>query len=101
MKKEEFNKLCQDIGACTDDVQRRSLLAKLQEDGGKDYDEITRLSESVANLQTRNNQLLDANMDLFLRVGNKTEPDKPAAKKEEPVKKAKYEDLFNEKGELK
>lgn len=101
MKKEDFAKMIQDIGTCTDDAERRKLLANLQEEASKDYDEISRLTESVTTLQSKNNKLMETNLDLFMKVGLKTTPEKDGPKPEQKEQVRKYEDLFNEKGELK
>ena len=105
MKKSEFADKIKAIGTCEDDVQRRTLLAELEEDAAKDYDELERLGTENQTLSTANETLRDANMKLFLRVGEtKTEEQK---KKDETGidtkqnEKRKFSDLFDENGGIK
>lgn len=99
MIKQEFTDRLQAIGAETDETQRRELIAALIEDGGADYDSFSTASAERDQLRSDNETLREANMKLFLRVGNKTDPDpKPG---DPPKAKPKFEDLFNEKGGIK
>lgn len=105
MKKSEFTDKIKAIGTCEDEVQRRALLAELEEDAAKDYDELERLGTENQTLTQANEGLRDANMKLFLRVGEtKTEEqrkkDETGIEDQEKEKK-KFSDLFDEKGELK
>lgn len=105
MKKSEFTDKIKAIGTCEDEVQRRTLLAELEEDAAKDYDELERLGTENQTLTTANESLRDANMKLFLRVGEtKTEEqrkkDETGIEDREKEKK-KFSDLFDEKGEFK
>lgn len=99
LTKQEFLDRLQAIGTCTDDVERRTLLANLSEDGGGIYDDYDTAETARAAAVADNEKLREANMKLFLRVGDHKEPATPA--KAEPAPEMKYEDLFNEKGELK
>ena len=99
LTKTEFQELITAIGTCEDEAQRRVLLASLSEDGSGIYDEFDTAEAArvaaVADIQ----KLREANMALFLQVGERNKPEPPAH--EEPENNMKYEDLFNEKGELK
>lgn len=105
MKKSEFTDKIREIGTCEDEVQRRTLLAELEEDAAKDYDELERLGTENQTLTTANESLRDANMKLFLRVGESKSDDQ--RKKDETgietekKDKRKFDDLFDEKGEIK
>ena len=105
MKKSEFTEKIKAIGTCEDDVQRRTLLAELEEDAAKDYDELERLGTENQTLTTANEGLRDANMKLFLRVGeSKTEEQRKKDEtgiETEKKNKRKFEDLFDEKGDIK
>lgn len=102
MTKEEFNSRISAIGTCTDDVERRELLATLGEDVGKDYDDHAAAVAERDRLTGDNERLRDANMKMFVRLGD---PNKPAPANNNPDNekkdRPKFEDLFNEKGGIK
>lgn len=102
MEKQEFLNRITEIGSCEDDVTRRELLTQLSEDASKDYDNLSTLTETNQTLMNDNETLRSANMKLFLRVGESKEHDEK--QKEAPRKeseKRSYDNLFNEKGEIK
>lgn len=99
MDKAQFTERLQAIGTEADEAQRRELIAQLITDGGADYDDHAAAVAARDQALDDNEQLRAANMKLFLRVGEKKEPGKE--KPENPTANLKYEDLFNEKGELK
>lgn len=98
LTKEEFQARITEIGTCEDEAERRELLAKLSEDGSGIYDDYTTAETARATAAADNEKLREANMKLFLRVGDHKEPETPA---KETTPDLKYENLFNEKGELK
>ncbi|MBQ8426175.1 MAG: hypothetical protein IJX16_00220 [Clostridia bacterium] len=105
MEKQEFLNRVVAIGQCDDDVQRRELLSQLSEEAGKDYDNLATLTETNATLLNERETLREANMKMFLRIGEAKDAEvvkenETGIKKEEPVKKS-FDDLFNEKGEIK
>lgn len=89
-----------EIGTCEDEATRRTLLANLTEDINSVSQEVETLTTERDNLMAANENLRESNMQLFLKVGNNnpqnTDPT-PGAETPE----LKYENLFNEKGELK
>lgn len=112
MDKENFIKKIQEIGGCEDEVQRRTLLAEVNTEVSKVYDERDSLNASKQGFEDQIKKanedletLRKANMDLFLKVG--------AQKSEAEIKKdttgiddkkdekLKFEDLFNDKGGIK
>lgn len=102
MTKEEMLAKLQAIGTLEDDVQRRTLITEIVEDVNGIYDSNATLTEANAQFEKDNESLRSANMQLFLKIGGgtKTEPiDKVGEEKKEP--ELKFENLFNEKGELK
>lgn len=112
MGKADFLNKIKAIGTCEDDVQRRTLLAELNDEASTIFDENETLKSTNDALTTTNEQfktdnetLRQANMKLFLRVGNdKTEKEKQedsTGVKTPDVSKRKFEDLFNEKGGIK
>lgn len=102
MKKEEHTAKLMEIKEKThetDDGAISNLLADLSDDYGvllSKIDEITLQNEKLKN---DNDNLRDSNMRLFLRVGKTPEPEE-SGKVEEPEKRT-YENLFDEKGDLK
>lgn len=102
MDKETFLQLVTEIGTCEDDANRRALLGQLSNDVGGVFDERDTLTTNNNNLTNDNEQLRAANMKLFLQVGNKTQEQSNRDNGlQNPPEKRKFEDLFNEKGELK
>lgn len=103
MDKEHLITKITEIGTCADDATRRELLTSLQEDLCKDYDEHTSIREANAQLTSDNENLRNANMKLFLRVGEQKSADEIAKEKgfDEPEKKLEFKDLFDEKGNIK
>ena len=105
MTKEEILAKIQEIGTTESETDRREMLAQLSEGIGADYDNFTETTKQVEQLTTDNETLRSANMKLFLRVGGKTPEesikDTTGADPKPPKEKLKFEDLLNDKGELK
>lgn len=99
MEKSVFTERLQAIGTEPDEAQRRELIAQLIEDGEKDYDAHAAAVAARDQALEDNEKLRSANMQLFLRVGEKKDP--PKRETDNPTAGMNYEDLFNEKGELK
>ena len=97
--KSVFTERLQAIGTEPDEAQRRELIAQLIEDGEKDYDAHAAAVAARDQAPEDNEKLRSANMQLFLRVGEKKDPTKRET--DNPTANLKFEDLFNEKGELK
>lgn len=104
MEKQDFLNKLTEIGSCDDDVQRRELLAQLSEEASKDYDNLSTLTATNQTLVNDNETLRQANMKLFLRVGEEKDPD--GKRKDETgidgkqKEKRSFDKLFNEKGGL-
>lgn len=106
MDKETFHKKITELGTIEDETQRREILAEISEEVDKVYDERETITAEVEQLREDNENVRKANMKLFTRIGaNKTEEerteDQTGIKEEEKPEPRKFEDLFNEKGELK
>lgn len=105
MLKEEFLKQITEIGQCDDDVERRTLLATLSEEVSKDYDTIETLTTDNETLKTDREKLRQANMELFLKVGQAKDPntvkENETGVKEKENEKKSFDDLFDEKGGIK
>lgn len=98
MTREELMQSLTDLGTIEDVAERRSRIVSITEEINSIYDSNETLSASETKLKGDVQKLKDYNMELYLQVGGK---------KEEPIstepeeKELKYEDLFNDKGELK
>lgn len=105
MNKEEYLAKLTEIGTCDDDVARRTLLAELVDEGAKIYDDFDEVTASNKKYMEDNERIRAANMELFLQVGQKTDPATIQKNKtgidDKPEEKLKFEDLFDEKGGLK
>lgn len=105
MEKQDFLNKITEIGTCNDDTERREMLSALSEEVSKDYDNLSSLTETNQNLVADNEKLRDYNMKLFLRVGEDKTPEQRVeditGAKPDENKKRSFNDLFNEKGELK
>ena len=102
LTKEEMMSRLAEIGTCEDDVTRRTLLTSITDEVSSVYDANENLTATNTQYETDNQNLRDANMQLFLRVtsGQANSPLDNNGNEPEP-KKRSYTDLFNEKGELK
>lgn len=101
MTKEDFISRLTAIGTCGDDAERRELLATLGEDVGKDYDDLAAAVADRERLTDDNERLRDANMKLFVRVGDPAKPAPNNNPNNDKKEKPRFEDLFNEKGGIK
>lgn len=99
MEKEELLQRLDEIGTCEDDVQRRTLLTEVRDSVSEVFDSNASLVEQNSTLTTDNERIKGENMKLYLRVTEKSEPDKPPHV-EEPKEKRSFNNLFNEKGGL-
>ena len=106
MVKEEFLNKIQEIGTCEDEVQRRTMLAELSSEATTLFETNEALTSTNDNLNKDMESLRQANLDLFKMIPTtKTESEQVKDQTGlEPVKEDKilrFEDLFDEKGEIK
>lgn len=101
MERQEFIDRITAIGSCEDESERRELLASLRDDATADYDRLATLTTNNESLTSDNEKLRDANMKLFLRLGNQKEEGNNDNNNNNDDKSLSYENLFDEKGELK
>lgn len=112
MDKAQLLKMIKDVGTCEDDVQRRTMLAELNDEVSNLFDDRETLKTDKESLEASNEQyktdnetLRQANMKLFLRVGSdktdKQQKEDSTGIKTPDVSKRSFDDLFNEKGGLK
>lgn len=105
MERTEILTLIQSIGTSEDVAEIRESLATLQDEVMGLYDTNESLTATNETLTGNNEKLREANMKLFLRVGE-SKDSKDVHKdstgiQEEQIEKLKFEDLFDEKGGLK
>lgn len=101
MTKEEHTQAIQDIRKLVndDDGKITELLTNLSDDYGKILAENSDYKLKNEKLTNDNDKLRDTNMRLFLKVGTtEKEEEEPEEKEEE---KLTFENLFDEKGDLK
>ena len=105
MDKDQFLEMINLIGTTEDETERREKLAQLKEDATSVFDSISSLSDENNKFKEDNEKLRSANMELFLRVGSNKSPEEikkdQVGDVEETPEPRKFNDLFNEKGELK
>lgn len=105
MDKEEFLNKIKEIGTCEDEAERRTMLAELNDKVGAVFDENANLTETNKSVIDDNEKLRSANQKLFLMVGadksDQQRVEDQTGLKEETKEPRKFENLFNEKGELK
>lgn len=104
--KKDMHELIQKIGTTEDEVERRDLLAKMDESIDPIYDERDKALEQSRQLSEDNEKVRAANMKLFTQLGaERTEEEvrKEMTGIDEPAEapRRSFKDLFNEKGELK
>ena len=88
-----------ELGTIEDGATLRAKLTALTDDVTALYDEHDTLKASNGKLDADNKQLKEYNMQLFLRVGGQQQKKEPETKPQSD--ELKYENLFDEKGELK
>lgn len=101
MTPEEFKAKTDEIlSNHTDQAKVSTLLAELVEDYNNETTVKNTAQATAEKLTADNEKLRAANMTLFLRVGE-TKPEPDTTKGNSEDEKPKYEDLFDENGELK
>lgn len=99
MTREEMLAKLSEIGTCADDAQRRAMITEVTDGVNGIFDSNDTLTQANTKYEADNKKLQEYNMQLFLKVGGQTKkPDEDTKPPEEPLK---YENLFNEKGDLK
>lgn len=100
MTREELLNKLNELGTIDDGAQRRQIVTELSDEVKLVYDSNETLTASNSKFEADNKKLQEYNMQLFLRVGSQQQ--KPQVEEETPeTENLKYEDLFNEKGDLK
>lgn len=101
MNREELSQALTDIGTVTDEAQRRNLITQVTGAVNDLFQTNDTLTQANTAFEQQVQQLQGYNMELYLQVQGqkKTEPnEKPGGEDKPPLK---FEDLFDEKGDLK
>ena len=102
MNKDSFLEKIKEIGTLDNEGDVRVALTELSESVLPLFDEKESLSNENDKFREDNEKLREANMKLFLQVGSKTPAEARKEESGEPEKTPrKYEDLFDETGNLK
>ena len=105
MDKDLFLEKIKEIGTTEDIVELRTKLTELSDEVGNIFDTNNDLMEKNKKYEEDNEKLRSANMQLFLRVGAEKTPEEISndnlGKVEEEKEPRKFEDLFDDKGNLK
>jgi hypothetical protein len=99
LKPEEVKaKAAEILANLSDQAKVSAILAELVEHNDDAVVEVTKASETATKLTADNENLRNTNMQLFLKVGSSApKPDAPNPKDNTP----KFEELFDDKGNLK
>lgn len=97
MTREEILQSLTEIGTLEDGAERRSRITSITDELNTVFDSNETLTASNTKLEEDKKKLQEYNMELYLKVGSQGKKREPEHKTEE----LKYENLFNEKGELK
>lgn len=103
MESEKLKKLVNDIITNLSDQSRvTDLLNQIQEDNDNSLNTMSTLNTENEKLKGDNENLRSVNMKFFLKLGEQKEKIETNTEQEqEQEQELKFEDLFNEKGELK
>lgn len=103
MDKDKFLEKIKEIGTLENDVDIRTALTELSDELIPVFDKEQSLEEENIKFKDDNEKLREANMQLFLRVGSKTpeQAQKDTTGQEAEKEPRKFEDLFDDKGNLK
>lgn len=101
MNREELSQVLTEIGTVTDEAQRRNLITQVTGAVNELFQSNETLTQANTDYEQQVQKLQGYNMELYLQVQGqkKSDPSKDMGGEEKPP--LKYEDLFNEKGELK
>ena len=105
MTKEEYNDKVTSILDIEDRGERSAALDELRTAFFEEVEKRESAENTATELTAKNEGLMKANMDLFLKVGKEATGKEEPEIKEEPEKSPEelitVDDLFDEKGELK
>lgn len=104
MTKEEIIERLKNLGTIEDEVERRDELTSVIDEVEGTYSNFETIQQENETLKGENEKLIDYNRKLFMKVSINESPEKVEEEKTgSPVEKEprKFEDLFNENGDLK
>ena len=105
MNKDKILETITTIGTIEDEVERRELLTQLSETVTDIYDSKEKAEQTAEKYITENEKLREYNNKLFLRIGEPRTPEQiqknSTGVKEDKQEPRRFENLFNEKGDLK
>lgn len=102
MDKETFLEKIKEIGILENEADIRVALTELSDAVTPIFDDNTTLENENNKYKEDNEKLREANMKLFLQVGSKTQDEvKKETSGEEVKEPRKFEDLFDNNGNLK
>lgn len=93
MDKELFIEKIKEAGLSEDMVTVRGILAEIQDEVSKVYDESLTMSETLKQNEIDMESLRKANMDLFKKIGSSEKPDETGIKQEPPKVYESYENI--------
>ena len=99
--KEEFQQTITNIGALEDMTEVRTQLADLSQKLGIEFDGFEAITKERDSLKEKNTKLTKANMDLYLQVTTPANTVPNPAEPKPAGKKLTFDNLFDEKGDLK
>lgn len=100
MDKQGFIDKITEIGQLEDAAQIRAGLAELTDEVSAVFDSNESLTQQNQQYVEDNESLRSANMRLFLQVGEQRQPEPPAPEPPKP-QKLSFNDLFDERGNIK
>ena len=100
MNREELSQALTDIGTVTDEAQRRNLITQVTGAVNELFQTNDTLTQANTNFEQQVQQLQGYNMELYLQVQGQKKKNDPIDKQEEKTP-LKFENLFDEKGDLK
>lgn len=93
MDKDVFIEKIKEAGLSEDMVKVRGILAEIQDEVSKVYDESVSMKETLTKQNEDMESLRQANMDLFKKLGSNEKPDETGIR-QEPIKEYKsYDEL--------
>ena len=99
MTKQEFLDSLNTIGQLEDPAQMRTALAEIRDAVGAVFDSNEELTQQNQQYVQDNESLRNANMKLFLQVGEPRQPEPPAPEPTKPQKMS-FDSLFDDKGNI-
>jgi predicted nuclease with TOPRIM domain len=93
MDKDLFIEKIKEAGLSDDMVKVRGILAEIQDEVSKVFDESVTMKETLTKANEDMESLRQANMDLFKKIGSNEKPDETGIKQEPPKVYESYENL--------